>query len=389
MKCQLTDKKIASLKADTKRLDVHDTLLTGFGVRVTPKGLKTFFVVYRTNGKQKREKIGYYPQMSLSQARQKAQEFLIKASSGELDKSQVRELTVEEAFNEFVEKHINIHNKDKTCTRNRIYNNFVALYKDKSIKEITKLDIHNALDKMMKRDAPIQANRVLAGIKKFMRWCSQRDYIVSNPAIDLSPPAKETPCDRVLNIEEAQILYNYANKLGYPFGPYFQLLFLTGQRRNEVAKMKWSEINFETSMWVIPASRAKNEKEHNVPLSHQALKILRHMPRFSYSDYVFTTTGKTPISGMSKVKKTIQNNIELEHWTIHDIRRSVATRMAELKVPPHIIEKIINHASGIISGVARIYNQFGYDDEKREALQLWADYLMDFSNGKKIRRVKS
>ena len=140
-----------------------------------------------------------------------------------------------------------------TCTRNRIYNNFVVLYKDKQIKDITKSDIHDALDVMMERGVPIQANRVLAGIKKFMRWCSQRDYIEANPAVDLSPPAKEKPKDRVLNNVETQILYNYANNLGYPFGPYFQLLFLTGQRRNEVAKMKWSEINFENALWVIPA----------------------------------------------------------------------------------------------------------------------------------------
>lgn len=169
--------------------------------------------------------------------------------------------------------------------------------------------------------------------------------------------------------------------MSYPFGSLFQLLILTGQRRSEVSDMRWSEVNFKDKVWVIPKERAKNGHAHSVPLSDTVIDILNRTPRFLQSDFVFTTTGNSSVSGFGKVKKRIDDVTAVNGWVIHDIRRTVASGMARLKIPHYVVEKILNHVSGAFSGVAGIYNRYGYDDEKREAFDLWGRYILeiDFS----------
>ena len=140
--------------------------------------------------------------------------------------------------------------------------------------------------------------------------------------------------------------------------------------------MRWSELDLKNKTWTIPKERTKNKRMHIVPLSAPVLEMLEEMPRFLHSDFVFTTTGKTPVSGHGKYKYHLDDVLGATDWVFHDIRRTAASGMARLEVPPYVVEKILNHVSGTFAGVLGVYNQYGYDREKREALNKWADYVI-------------
>jgi integrase len=146
--------------------------------------------------------------------------------------------------------------------------------------------------------------------------------------------------------------------------------------------MRWSEIDFEAKTWVIPSERSKNGKAHVVPLSAFALDMLAEVPRFLDCDYVFTTTRKSPVSGFSKALRRLSEGSQTTDWRWHDLRRTAASGMARLGVAPHVVEKVLNHVSGIISGVAAVYNRHGYDNEKRDALDQWGSALAALASQK-------
>jgi integrase len=163
-----------------------------------------------------------------------------------------------------------------------------------------------------------------------------------------------------------------------------QLLLLTAQRRGEVAKMRWSQVDFVRRVWTIPSEVAKNGRAHEVPLSDMALKILGTLPRFVHADFVFTTTGHSPISGFGRMKRNLDTRMGVTGWRLHDLRRTAASGMARLGTAPHVIEKVLNHVSGTISGVAAVYNRHGYEQEKREALRRWASHLARIASTRSV-----
>ena len=194
------------------------------------------------------------------------------------------------------------------------------------------------------------------------------------------------------------------DQVGWPFGPFSKLLLLTGARRDEVASARWSEFDLAAKAWTIPKERAKNGVAHEVPLSEAALRILGALPRIEAgrrsAGLVFTTNGVTPVSGFSKAKTAIdaailaarrERGVQLgrdpatvqapEEWTFHDLRRTVASGMAGLGFPPHVVEAALNHRSGTIKGVAAVYNRYSYADEKRAALDAWSRRLRVIVSG--------
>jgi integrase len=302
MRCILNDKKIQSIKSSHKRQEYWDLSLPGFGIRVAKSGQKTFFVMCRENGKQKRVTLDKYPIISLSEARNLAREKLRLISQGlPLEEKKRAVITVEQAFNCFIEIYAKKKNKDWKRTEQRLQLSIVKEYGPVDIREVTRQHIIALLDKIVARDAPIQANRVLAGVSKFFNWCAERGYIENSPVKHISKPANENPRDRVLSDDEIELVWKQTEKMGYPYGQLFQILMLTGQRKSEVGDMCWSEIDFKEKVWMIPKERAKNGHSHAVPLSNQVLTILDTIPRFLHSNYVFTTTGKGPVSGFGKV----------------------------------------------------------------------------------------
>ncbi|CAN0593734.1 unnamed protein product [Laminaria digitata] len=170
-----------------------------------------------------------------------------------------------------------------------------------------------------------------------------------------------------------------------------KLLILSGQRRAEVAEMRWSELDLEKRLWTLPSQRAKNGRQHTVPITDAMLDVLRRVPRFLGSDYVFTTTGRSPVSGFGRVKDRLDKALpeSTEPWIIHDLRRTMSTNLAMLGVPQPVTEALLNHKTGVVSGVAAIYNVYSYADEKKDALALWGRTLSIVVNSNEAKVSKA
>lgn len=378
MKRKLTTKFIDNLPpAKGKRYEARDTPIQGLHLRVSATGGKVWYVSTRVDSRNRRIKLGSYPALSLSDARGRARDVLRDIDIGTFEKGdagspEVPTPTLGEVIPQFIELHAKPRNRDWKGTKS-ILTKFAEL-NSTPIDQIKRADVVRALDAIVAGGAPTRANRALAAIKKLMNWCIDRGIIETSPVAALKPPTKEVARERVLTDTELAACLNAATTEGFPFEPFLQLLILTGQRRGEVAGMRWSELDFDNGLWTLPAKRTKNASSHIVPLPPLAIDILKSVPQFLDSDLVFTTNGKTPISGFGRLKERLDGAVGLdaEDWRFHDLRRTMATNMAMMRIQPHIIEAILNHKTGIVSGVAAVYNRHAYQEEKREALGQWA-----------------
>lgn len=377
MKKKLTPKLIEHLPpASGKRYEVRDELLTGLLLRVSATGAKIWYLATRIDGRSRRIKLGTWPILSLADAREKAQMILRDIQLGSFQQRQdepaPKSLALGEAVAQFIELYAKPRNKDWRGTE-RVLQKFAPLF-TYQIDQIKRADIVRVLDTIIAGGAPTRANRALAAIKKLMNWCIDRGMIETSPVAALRPPTKEVARDRVLTDEEVIAIYGAGASEGLPFEHFIKLLILTGQRRGEVAGMRWSELDLDKGIWTLPAKRAKNATSHIIPLTPLAIFILKSVPRFFDSDLVFTTTGTSPISGFGRLKERldIAVGLDAEDWRFHDLRRTMATNMAMMRIQPHIIEAVLNHKTGIVSGVAATYNRHAYMEEKREALEQWA-----------------
>ncbi|MDP3691845.1 site-specific integrase [Bradyrhizobium sp.] len=270
---------------------------------------------------------------------------------------------------------------------------------DRTVREITRRDVHDLLDRIVSRGSPVTANRVLAAIRKMFTWAASRDIVAVSPCAGVSPPTAEQSRDRVLDDGELRLIWRGADAIGWPFGPMVQTLILTLQRRDEVADMSRPELKAQDRLWVIPRDRVKNGQEHEVPMSPAAWALLEGLPMIGRRGLIFTVTGTTPVSGFSRAKERLDAEIiklqkvdavergdnpadvqPLAHWTLHDLRRTGATGMARLGINLPVIEKILNHTSGSFRGVAGVYQRHSFADEKRRALEAWSNFVLSLVN---------
>jgi integrase len=241
------------------------------------------------------------------------------------------------------------------------------------------------VESIAKRPAPYLAHVVLGHARSLFNWAINRGaYGLETSPVDRIKPAAligaKEPRQRVLNDAEIAAVWRGSEALGYPFGPLYQLLLLTGARKNEVAGANWSEFDLKKKIWTVPPERFKSNASHLVPLSDQAVAILEALPRFTKGDHLFTTTyGEKPISGFSKGKDRLDKLMNQDmgtspRWVTHDIRRTVRTRLASLRISDLVAEMVIGHGR---KGIQRVYDQHSYQDEMREALKQWASRLRD------------
>jgi integrase len=215
-------------------------------------------------------------------------------------------------------------------------------------------------------EAPMTANRVHGIVRKFFNWCIEHDLIANSPVAGVRAPNKEVSRDRVLTDDELRTVWRAVET--DPHAAIVQLLILTGQRRSEVAGMMWSEIDLDAALWTLPRERVKNARRHEVPLSKQAVAILRRVPRID--DYsVFAL--KPPHGVLQRTKE----RVGVDSWTLHDLRRTAASGMARLGASLAVIEKVLNHVSGSFAGIVGVYQRHEFAEEKRAALQMWADHV--------------
>jgi len=259
--------------------------------------------------------------------------------------------------------------------------------------EVSRADVRQLVENIAER-APIVANRTLSLLRLLCNWAKGQDIIAVSPCDGLKAPAPERSRNRVLTDDEIRLFWRACEAIGWPAGPLARLLLLTGQRRDEVGAMTWSEVDLTTATWTLAGERVKNKREHAIPLSAPAMSLLGSAPRISGAGgYVFTTSGVEPVKCFSHVKDKIDaamleiarrddpEALGIPHWTLHDLRRTAASGMAGLGTAPHVIEAVLNHASGTIKGVAAVYNRYRYDDEKRAALEAWGRRVERLATG--------
>jgi integrase len=389
---KLTKKFIDGLtyEGENGKKDIRwDADMPGFGIRVYPSGKKAFVLSYRDKGKKHLFTIAKYGKVTLDQAREIAKK---KFGAVADDKNPLKERqearkrhewTVRRAFGDFLRRHAKVKTKNWKEAERIFEKDVLPSIGTWPIDEVTKADILKILDKVEDRGAGVMSNRTLAHIRKFFNWCVERDLISFSPAFKIAAPAANPKRDRTLAEHEIRYVWEASLGVGYPFGDITRFLLLTGQRRGEAANMRWQDYDAEKKIWTIPKEFSKNNKEHIIPLSDAAAEIIESVPNMGA--YIFTSTGKKPFENFSRDKIILDQKInakrrerklmKMADWRIHDLRRTTASGMAQLKVQPHIIERVLNHTGGIISGVAAVYNRYQYAPEMRAALEEWATQI--------------
>jgi integrase len=397
----LTDLGIKKLALPEKRREVPDGRIAGLYLVVQASGAKSWALRYRVGGKPTKLTLGSYPAIDLGTARKRAQEALGDVAGGRdpaAEKKGTREALkaareadadrVERVVEIFVERHAKPKTRDWRETQRMLVKEVANRWHGRRLSQITRAQVHEMLDEIVDRGTPIRANRVFAQMRKMCRWAVARGIIDRSPCEGMSVPSPETRRDRVLTDDEMRLIWTACEAQGWPFGCVVRLLMLTGGRRDEVAGMEWHEIDLDGGTWTLPASRTKNKRDHVVPLSNAALDIIKGLPRVESRRFLFSTTGRTPVSGFSKAKAEIDKAVlelarqqagdeapPLPHWTLHDIRRTVATNLQKLGVKLEVTEAVLNHVSGSRAGIVGVYQRHEYGTEKRQALDLWGRRL--------------
>jgi len=419
-KAMLTDATVRGLKAPSgQRLEKADALVSGLRIRVTP-GSKTWILRQRAGGKVRTITLGAFGdgdgELGLHAARVKA-----VAIQGEIAEGKIPVPTtprqrdrqgpaIATVIDKFMEEYCRDKEVKNPASYRWMFDKYVIpKFGDWRIAAVGKQDAREFLRTVRDRHGLTTSRRVGGLMKRFFRWCGEEDIVEADPMALVTLPGKEAVRERTLKDHEVRALWlatdpasdpGELNKAGrpqahpsmFPWGAYFRLLLLTGQRRGEVANMRWEAIDLKTRTWALEASETKSDRAHLVPLSPDAVELLEGLPRITYeqdgetvpSPYVLTTNGRAPISSFSKPKDWLDvemvrlNEAAIPDWRIHDLRRTVSTALAKLGVEPFIRRRVLNHA---LEGVDKVYDQFDYLEPKRAALDLWAKRLRELVEG--------
>ena len=364
----LTIKFLDSVQPPVEGQDEYrDDVLRNFVLRVSKGGAKTFVVLV---GKSRRKHtLGRYPVISLAQAREMARQALARDALGTLAHTAV---TFKDALDIYVVKQLAVKNRPAVAREWEVIlrNKWGRILGGYALSKITVVDVTQILDKLVA--TPQAANKALVVLKMFFNWCVARGYLPTSPVAVLEAPAPMSKRERVLSEDELRSLVQHllaptSDRLTKDFKTIVLLLLLTGQRRNEIGHLRKAWIRDECIVY--PSSFTKNKREHVLPLAGRAKGILdaeKHP-----GEYLF---GKR-WNYWNKPKARMDEASGIRGWTLHDLRRTCATGMAQLGVQPHIIERILNHAGGEISGVSAIYNRSTYMPEMQKALVGWEERI--------------
>jgi integrase len=389
---RLTDQFVERVKSPANgRVDYFDASFPALSLRVSAQGRKRWCLFYRRGGQQRRYTLGPYPQLKPARARVLATEALDQVKAG-FDPAARREQapagvlpeigSIDSLVVDYLRQHV-----VKNCSAGTYKNakrlldvDVLRAWSGRPLASITKRDAIALVDRIAER-APVHANRVLARLAAMYNWAVDKDRIAASPIAGVKPPTREKSRDRWLSDQEIIWFWQACEQLDYPFGRLFQLLLLTAQRRDEVSRMEWSELDLDAGIWTIPRGKAKSDRTHEVQLSEPALALLRSLSRLG--PYVFTSTrNERPVTGFTYGKESldaamvaIAGDAKIAPFILHDLRRTAASGMARLGIPPHVVDRVLNHSAGTIRGVAAVYNRFEYRDERRAALAAWASFV--------------
>jgi integrase len=410
--------KLTALNVETwKRSAARQEILDRDGLYfiVQPSGVKSWALRYRrkSDGKSVKHTIGTFPMLSLKDARSAATELRAEIERGADPHgakvtARRRAAEVDDSFETVVRRYIADYRRHRrswewtarllgltmdgttdlavirdgsTDQRGRRRLSLADRWGTRRISDITDADVVDVLDRVSGH-APILANRLHAVLSAFFSWAKGKRLVAVNPCTGLDRPAKEQSRDRVLDDKELRKVWSAAGELGHPYTGIVKLLILTGQRRNEIADLHWSEIDLDERVLHLPKERTKNARPHDVPLSAQALAVIAGLRPLPDAERVFTVKRK-PVTGFSRMKERLDEASGVTEWTIHDLRRTVASGLQRLGVRLEVTEAVLNHRSGSTAGIVGVYQRHDYAAEKRDALQRWADHVDALVGGRK------
>jgi integrase len=390
---KMTKSNIDTLPIGKSDVVYWDVGCPGFGVKVTPKGRKVFVVLYRTGGvgsRLRKYTIGPYGRVTLHQAQVAAQKVFTAKLEGRDPAGEKREAKrrlvadrVDDLLEAYIAQYVSQRRSGGEILR-LLRREIGKLWGSRSIHEITKRDVVEVITAIEQRGAPIAANKALKTLKTFLRWCVGRAVLDKSPADGIPLPAKEISRDRILADHELAQVIVAARKIGGPYGGIIELLTLTAQRREEVARVTSDEFELERRSWTLPKSRTKNGKPHIVHLSNEAIVVLSRANKIG--PFVFSLYGTKSFQGFSQAKRELDELSGVKDWRLHDLRRTCVSGMARLGIPPHVADKILNHQSGTISGVAAVYQRHDFLAERKDALERWGAHVAKIVAEEQLRR---
>lgn len=408
----ITIRSVDALAADAQATFLWDSEVKGFGVKATSSGAKTYIYQYRLGGrgaKTKRFTIGRHGSITPDEARKRAKRLAAQVLDGiDPAESKRREASdrINLAFNayakQFLAREVALKSKGfHTLAEGLLRLHIIPVLRDKPLPTIKRGDITTLFDRLP-ADKPALRRNAFAVLRRLFNWAVGRGDLDETPLRGFAAPPVVAARDRVLSDSELSLAWKAAGTLGYPFAPLFQLLIATGQRREEVAALDWSELDRDAKLWTLPGARTKNGKPHTVPLNRLAIEVLDRATNRSGGEQscwprrgkVFTMTGATSVSGYSRAKSRLDaailalmragavfegrdpDEIALAPWKLHDARRTLATGLQRLGVRFEVTEAVLNHLSGSRSGVAAVYQRHDWAAEKRHALEAWAAHII-------------
>lgn len=373
---KLTNETVRTLQVKGKDTLYADSETPGLYLRVRAGGSRTFIIQWRQGQFQRRSTVGKVGVLTVDEARKRARKMLVGIDDGHdpvAAKAKSR-ADDKQLFSVLAEEYIGIRTNDmKPRTLEQIKLQLRKYWKPLhklALKKIDRATVAAELRTIIKERGPVAADRGRSGLSSFFAWAVGEGLVEANPVIGTNKASKNASRERVLTEAELVAVWNAAP--ASDFGRIVKLLMLTGQRRDEIASLRSQEL--QSDLIALPAERTKNSRPHDVPLSIQARTVLEEAPDRVGRVYVFGRD-EGGFSGFSTAKEMLNKASGVTDWTLHDLRRTMATRMADLGVQPHIIEAVLNHVSGHKAGVAGIYNRSTYAAEKRAALDLWGTHV--------------
>jgi integrase len=387
----LTAQRASALKlkpGQTDRIEFDDAI-PGFGLRLREGGGRSWIFQYKLGSKQRRLVLGKATAVSAGAARDIASKLHAKVKLGgdPAAEKATGKARAADTFGTLVEKYLE-YQKDNIRERSLVEVTRHLNIHAKALHALPPLTVDqrtiaDRLNAVARASGSVTANRTRASLSAMFGWAMREGLAATNPVMNTNKREEKTR-DRVLSDAEFRIIWHSLEDDHY--GAIVKLLMLTGQRANEIAALRWDELDFASDLIRLPAERTKNGRAHDVPMASTVRALLKSQEKIEGRPFVFGYRGG-PFSGWSKSKKALDKRIadstSISHWTPHDLRRTAATGMADLGVQPHVIEAVLNHVSGHKSGVAGIYNRALYTAEKAQALALWDDHIAAVVKGRK------
>jgi integrase len=410
---KFTNTSIKALRFKSERYEQWEDNGKGFGVRVSPSGRKSWIFMYRYEGRARRMTLGVYPKVTLADAHSAhadARKSLEKGNDpGSIltvaNKEAIQAPTMSQLVDEYIEKWAKPRKRTWKEDARILNKDVIPQLGRRKSRDIKPREIILVIDKIVERGSPISAARTLRILKKMFSFAVSRGILDASPCVAIEPPAKEGNRERVLSEEEIKKFWFGLDDALMAEGTriILKLLLVTAQRKGEVTKSEWSEIDFNTGWWTIPSSKAKNKRTHRVPLTGIAIDLLREAKELAKdSKWVFPSVKNQSITPRS-ISRAIRNNskkkpkdhpkhkppygdfFKFEHFTPHDLRRTAATKMASLRITEHDVSKVLNQTIQTVTN--KHYNHYSYDKEKQQALNKWSRKLQSIISGESPGKI--